>query len=108
MTASTERDMNELRRAGSQRNVSDLAVFTIREKKKIARFQCFEPSLHRDALGRLLPRVAQKMNAVQRKNALHHSRAVGPPRSDAAPLVVRALKKSDRRSHNGVGRRRER
>ena len=44
----------------------------------------------------LLPRIAQQVNAVQSKNALHKSRAVGPPRSDAAPLIVGALKKCER------------
>src|SRR5215211_1257876 len=44
---------------------------------------------------------------MQAENALHHSRAVGTPRSDATPLVVRPLKKRERRSDDRVCRRRK-
>ena len=55
----------------------------------------------------LLPSVAGQRHAMQRKDALHETRAVRTPGRDAAPLVARADEPIDGGASNRVGRRRK-
>ena len=107
MPASSQSNVNCLRAAHHHCDMSDVAVFAIAEKEQVPCPRTFDSSFHRYALSCLLPCVAQKMNAMQRENALKHSGAVGAPRRDAAPLIVRSLKQRRGRRDNCIGRRRK-